>query len=123
MRYLTDRKQAQGLGSGREGTHHHWQMIVSSVLLAPLVSIFVIFFASALGSTQAGVMAYFSRPLVAVFTTLAIVVIILHLMNEALAAIEDYVHGVPGKLALIGTRAFAYTLIAIGVFALARMAL
>ena len=42
MRYLTDRKRAQGTGSGRQGTHHHWQMMVSSILLVVLVPLFVI---------------------------------------------------------------------------------
>ena len=123
MRYLTDRKRATGLGSGREGTHHHWQMMISSILLVPLVPLFVFFVASALGGTHEQVVAFFSRPVVAIISVLAIVVIILHLMQEALVAIEDYVHGVAGKLTLIATKAFSYTLIAAGVFAIARMAL
>ena len=33
MSYLTDRKRAQGMGSGRQGTTHHWHMMISSVAL------------------------------------------------------------------------------------------
>ena len=123
MRFLTDRKRAMGLGSGREGTHHHWQMIVSSVLLVPLVPILVILFASALGGSHAQVLAFLSRPIPAILMGLSLIVIVIHLMREAHAAIEDYVHGTAGKLTLIATTAFAYTMIAAGLFAIARIAL
>lgn len=123
MSFMTDRKRVIGLGSGREGTHHHWQMMVSSILLVPLVPLFVVTFAYGLGGTQQEVVAYFSRPFPAIVMGLSLVVIVLHLMHEALAAIEDYVHGAAGKLTLIATRAFSYTLIIVGVFAIARMAL
>ena len=123
MRYITDRKRVIGLGSGREGTHHHWQMMVSSILLVPLVPLFVFTFASALGGTYDEVIAHFSRPYPAIISALALVVVILHRMREAHAAIEDYIHGPAGKLTLIATSAFSYALIAVGLFALARMAL
>ena len=115
MRYLTDRKRASGLGSGREGTHHHWQMMVSSILLLPLVPILVILFGGALGGSHEEVLAYLMG--------LALIVIVVHLMREAHAAIEDYVHGTAGKLTLIATTAFSYTIIAAGLFAIARIAL
>lgn len=123
MRYLTDRKRASGLGSGREGTHHHWQMMVSSILLVPLVPILVLLFASAFGGTHAEVVAFFSRPIPAILMGLSLIVIVVHLMREAHAAIEDYVHGTAGKLTLIAASAFAYTMIAAGLFAIARIAL
>lgn len=123
MRYLTDRKRVNGLGSGREGTHHHWQMIVSSILLVPLVPIFVVFVAGGFGGTYAEVVDFFGRPIPAILTALSLVVIVIHLMRETHAAIEDYVHGTAGKLALVATTAFAYTMIAAGLFAIARMAL
>jgi succinate dehydrogenase / fumarate reductase membrane anchor subunit len=123
MRYLTDRKRVVGLGSGREGTHHHWQMIVSSVLLVPLVPLLVFILAAAIGGTHEEVTAYLSRPLPAIALALALTVTIIHLMREAHAAIEDYVHGLAGKLALIATSALSYTMIIVGVFAIARMAI
>ncbi|WP_415921472.1 succinate dehydrogenase, hydrophobic membrane anchor protein [Tateyamaria sp. SN6-1] len=123
MRFITDRKRVIGLGSGREGTHHHWQMMISSMLLVPLVPLFVFFFATVLGGTHDEVVAFFSRPVPAIICALALVVIVLHLMREAHAAIEDYVHGTAGKLTLVATTAFSYTLIVVGVFAIARMAI
>lgn len=123
MRFITDRKLVHGLGSGREGTHHHWQMMVSSILMVPLVPLFVFTFANALGGTYDEVIAHFSRPYPAIITVLTLVVVVWHLMQETLVAIEDYVHGVPGKLALVATTALGYGLMIVGVFAIARMAL
>ena len=48
MRYLTDRKRATGLGSGRAGTEHHWKMMISSAALVVLVPLFVFTFGPAL---------------------------------------------------------------------------
>lgn len=123
MNYRTDRKNAVGLGSGRSGTHHHWQMMVSSTLLVVLVPLFVITFGIGLGGTYEEVLAYFSRPFPVIITGLTLVVGTLHLLREAQAAIEDYMHGVAQKLTLIGVNAFGYTLIAITLLALARLAL
>lgn len=123
MNFRTDRKNVVGLGSGREGTHHHWQMMVSSILLVVLVPVFVLVMGYGIGGTQEEVMAYFSRPFPAIVTALTLIVGILHLMREAQAAIEDYIHGPAEKLTLIAVNAFGYLLIAISLFALARMAL
>ncbi|MEM8980699.1 MAG: succinate dehydrogenase, hydrophobic membrane anchor protein [Pseudomonadota bacterium] len=123
MRYLTDRKRASGLGSGRQGTHHHWQMMVTSLLLVVLVPAFLITVGLGIGGTHQEVIAYFSRPLPALITILGLSVGIFHLMNETIVAVEDYVHGVAGKLTIVAVTAFSYTLIAAGVFAVLRLAL
>ena len=123
MRFITDRKRVQGLGSGRKGTHHHWQMMVSSAVLVVLVPVFVVTFAIGLGGSHAEVVSYFGKPFPALVTCLTLIVGVLHLMHEAQAAIEDYVHGTAGKLSLIAVQAFSYGLIVVGIFAIARMAL
>lgn len=123
QRFMTDRKRALGLGSGRQGTHHHWQMMVTSMLLVVLVPAFLITFAMGLGGTHEEVIAYYSRPVPAIIAMLTMAVVIFHLMNETLVAIEDYVHGVAGKLTLVGVTAFCYALIAAGLFAVAKIAL
>ncbi|MCH2163174.1 MAG: succinate dehydrogenase, hydrophobic membrane anchor protein [Marinovum sp.] len=123
MRYLTDRKRALGHGSGRAGTHHHWQMVGSSIALLPMIPLFVFVFGAGFGGSYEEVVAYFSQPIPAITVGLSLTVIVLHLTHEAKAAVEDYMHGAVQKLTLLGLGAFAYTLIAIGLFALARMAL
>ncbi|WP_282120115.1 succinate dehydrogenase, hydrophobic membrane anchor protein [Ruegeria atlantica] len=123
MNYLTDRKRAQGTGAGGEGTHHHWQMMVSSAALVVLVPLFVYVFASGLGRSYEEVLTYYSRPFPAIVTGLTLVVVIIHLVRETQVAIEDYVHGVAEKLGLMAVAAFGYTLIAAGLFALIKLAL
>ncbi|MDE4132881.1 succinate dehydrogenase, hydrophobic membrane anchor protein [Phaeobacter sp. QD34_3] len=123
MRYLTDRKRAQGLGSGGSGTQQHWQMMVRSIIMVVLVPLFVITFGMGLGGSYEEVLAYFSRPFPAIVMGLALVVGIYHLMCEAQEAIEDYVHGTKGKLTLVAVKAFAFTLIAASLFALVKLAL
>jgi len=123
MKFATDRKRAMGLGSGHQGTHHHWQMMVSSIALVVVVPAFIITLGLGLGGTYEEVLAYFSRPVPAIVMVLCLIVGIFHLMQETLVAIEDYVPGIPGKLAHIAVTAFSYCLIAIGIFAVARMAL
>ena len=123
MRYITDRKRAVGLGSGREGTHHHWQMMVTSMLLVVLVPAFVITVGLGIGGTYEEVVAYFARPLPELITMLSLVVGIFHVMNETNVAVEDYVPGTAGKLTMVAVTAFSYTLMAAGVFAILRIAL
>lgn len=122
VNYVTDRKRASGLGAGRKGTTHHWQMMVSSILLVPLVPLFVYVFTNAFGRSYEEVLAYFAQPFPAIVSALSLIVITLHVMHETLVAIEDYVHGVKGKLLMVATSAFAYSLIAVGLFALAKIA-
>ncbi|MEO0359149.1 MAG: succinate dehydrogenase, hydrophobic membrane anchor protein [Pseudomonadota bacterium] len=123
MQFLTDRKRVVGLGSAGHGTHHHWQMMISSMLLGILVPAFVVTFALGLGGTYDQVLAYYGQPLPALITALTLVVGVWHLMNEVNGAIEDYVHGLAGKLSLIAVTSLSYGLIGVGLFAVARLAL
>jgi len=122
MSYFTDRKRAQGLGSSGNGTHHHWQMMVSSMLLVVLVPLFVVVFAIGYGGTYEEVIAYYSRPFPALVAAGTFVVGIWHVMQETIVAVEDYVPGHAGKLTIVAVSAFSYTLIAVGLFALAKIA-
>ncbi|MEL7398861.1 MAG: succinate dehydrogenase [Pseudomonadota bacterium] len=123
QRYLTDRKRAQGLGSGHDGTHHHWQMLVSSMAIVVVAPIFMITFALGFQGTHAEVVAYFGHPVVAIIMAISLIVIVRHVMNEALEAVEDYVHGITGQLTQVGVTWASWILIGIGLFAIARMAL
>lgn len=123
MRFITDRKRAQGLGSARAGTHHHWQMMISSALLVVLVPLFVFTFGLGLGRSHDGVLAYFSQPFPAIVAALTLIVVTLHCKAEADEAIMDYVHGVKAKLLLVFTTGLSWALIAAGLFALVKLAL
>ncbi|TGD66423.1 succinate dehydrogenase, hydrophobic membrane anchor protein [Tabrizicola sp. WMC-M-20] len=123
MRYLTDRKRAVGKGASGTGTEHHWAMQVSAVGLALLMPVWLYVFGSALGGTQAEVVATFSRPFPAILTALLLVVGMKHFASGAQMMIEDYAQGTARKVAVILVTCLAWVVAATGLFALARMAL
>jgi len=123
LEYSTGRKRAVGLGSAREGTHHHWQMMLSSIAMLFAVPILVITFGLALGGNHEDVIGYLSHPVAALAFALSMAVCINHFKHETLEAIEDYVHGLPGRLAMFATTALSNIMIVVGIFALAKIAL
>jgi succinate dehydrogenase / fumarate reductase membrane anchor subunit len=123
MRYLTDRKRAQGKGAAHAGTEHHWSMTVSSVGLAFLVPTWLYIFGRALGGSRAEVVETFSQPFPAILTALVLVVGMRHFAKGATTMIEDYLRGSARKAAVIGVTCLASAIAATGLFALARIAL
>lgn len=123
MGYMTDRKRAEGLGSAKSGVHHFWAMKVSSVALLILIPLFVFTFGPILGSEHAEVVAYFARPFPAIVAGLTIIVGFKHFNDGVQTLIEDYVHGGPQKIALIGATCLSYAAMATGLFAIAKIAL
>jgi succinate dehydrogenase / fumarate reductase membrane anchor subunit len=123
MRYLTDRKRAVGSGSGSEGTHHHWKMMVSSICLAVIAPFFIFTFGAGLGSSYEEAQAFLSRPFVVLVLALGLIVGLNHFRMEIDEAVEDYVHGIAGKLTLIAVSAVTYLLMAVGLFALLKLAI
>lgn len=123
MRYLTARKRAEGKGASHTGTEHHWYMQVSAVGLAFLIPVFVYIFGSALGGSYADVTATFAQPVPAVLTGLTIFVAMRHFAKGATMMIEDYAQGTTRKLAIMFVIGLSYVLTAVGLFALAKIAL
>lgn len=124
MRYITPRKAAIGMGASHTGTQHHWWMTVSSVALAVLTPSFLMVIGTALQLPErAEIMAYFSRPypaiVVAVFMTLGM----LHFIRGTRIMIDDYFDHTARKAALIIAAIFGWTVIAMSLFALARLML
>jgi len=123
MAYMTDRKRANGWGSAKSGTMHHWSMTVSSVALVILVPLFIFTFGSILGSSYEEVTAYYSRPFPAIVAALTILVGFKHFNSGFQTLIEDYVHGQLEKPLIIGMTCLSYGAAATGIFAIARLAL
>lgn len=123
MAFLTDRKRATGLGSAHKGTQHFWSMTVSSVGLLVLVPLFVFTFGPMLGKPYEEVIAFFGRPFPAVIAGLTIAVSMMHFKNGVQVAIEDYTSGLTRKILIIAMICLSYALAAIGLFAIARIAL
>ncbi|NND22438.1 MAG: succinate dehydrogenase, hydrophobic membrane anchor protein [Silicimonas sp.] len=123
MSYLTDLKRAVGHGSAREGTRRHWAMTKSSVALLILLPFFVFTFGPMLGQPHAEVVAYFARPFPAIVAGLFIVVGFMHFKTGIQMVIEDYVHGTMREYVVILTTCLSYGAAAVGLFALAKIAL
>ncbi|ASP20811.1 succinate dehydrogenase/fumarate reductase transmembrane subunit [Antarctobacter heliothermus] len=123
MAFLTDRKRAVGWGAAKSGTEHHWAMKKSSVALLILVPFFIFTFGGALGGTYEEVLAYYSRPFPAIVAALTILVGFHHFNMGVQVLIEDYVHGVMEKILILIMTCLSYGAAAVGVFAIARIAL
>ena len=123
MAFLTDRKRAMGLGSAKSGTAHHWSMTISSVALLILIPLFVFTFGPALGGTYEEILAYYSRPWPAIVAALTLVVGFKHFNDGVQTLIEDYVHGIAQKITMILMTCLSYGAAAVGVFAIAKIAL
>ncbi len=123
MRYLTDRKRAEGKGSAHSGTAHHWSMQMSAVALAVMVPTWIYIFGHALGQDHAAVLATFARPFPAILTALVLVVAMRHFAMGATMMIEDYARGTARKLAVMFVTALASVIAVIGLYALIRIAL
>ena len=123
MHYLTDRKRARGKGASGTGTAHHWYMTVSSVTLAFLVPTFLIVFGRALGHDRAGVILIFRNPFVVILTGLVLFVSMQHFWRGAQMMIQDYWRGSLHKALIMLAIGLAYLVMAVGLYALVRIAL
>jgi len=123
MRYITDYKRVIGGGAAHTGTEHHWAMHVSSIALAFLLPIWIYIFGSALGSSQADVLATFERPFPAIVTALTLIVGMRHFAKGAQTLFEDYSRGTLRHLLVFGASALSYLVMATGLFALVRIAI
>ena len=123
MRYLTDRKRATGLGSAKSGTEHHWSMTVSSGALLVLIPLFIFTFGPMLGASYEEVTAYFARPFPAVVAALTIIVTFRHFAGGVQALIEDYVHGLSQKVAIVAMTCVSYAAMAVGLYSIVILAL
>jgi len=123
MRYLTDRKRAEGKGASHTGTEHFWYMKVSSFGLALIVPLFLFIIGRAIGGTYEEVLATFSRPLPVILTGLVLVVGLQHFQKGAVVMLEDYTHGSMRKVLIMLLVALIYGMTATGLYALVKLAL
>jgi succinate dehydrogenase / fumarate reductase membrane anchor subunit len=123
MRYLTDCKRADGLGSAKTGTTHHWHMMVSSVALIGLVPLFVFTFGHALGMPYDHAVVYYTRPFPALIAALSLLVGLIHFRGGVQVLIEDYVQGFKRKALIIAMICLSYSAAVVAVFAIIRIAL
>lgn len=123
MAFLTDRKRVSGLGAARSGTQSFWTMTVTAVALLILTPLFLFTFGPLLGEPHEEVLATLSRPYPAIVTALMIIVGLHHFRLGVRTLIEDYAHGFAREAWIIIMTIASYTLMAMGLFAVAKIAL
>ncbi|GHC18733.1 succinate dehydrogenase, hydrophobic membrane anchor protein [Gemmobacter lutimaris] len=123
MRYLTARKRAEGKGAAHTGTEHHWYMQVSAVGLAFMIPVWMYIFGSTLGKPYEEVLETFSHPFPAILTGLVLFVGMRHFAKGAQMMIEDYARGSMKKGLIMLAISISYAVIAVGFYALAKIAL
>lgn len=123
MRYITDRKRAEGLGSAKSGTAHHWHMMVSSIALLGLIGFFVFTIGHAIGLPYEEARAYMARPYPALVALMTVLVAFYHFKGGIQMVIEDYSRHGTQKVLVISSILLSYFLMALAAFSIIRIAL
>lgn len=99
---------ARGLGSAKEGVHHHWATTVTAIGLIPLSLWFVISIIGLAGADYATFKGWLSHPFNASLFVLTILIVIYHAQMGIQMVVEDYVHGEGKKFGtLVATKLIA----------------
>lgn len=122
MRYLTDRKRAEGKGAAHQGTEIHKHMTATGIGMAFLMPAFLYIFGHALGQGYEGVVATFSRPIPAIVTGLVFFLAMRHFPHGAGSVLIDYTKGKARRLLTIFVVSLSYLIMATVLYALVRIA-
>ncbi len=124
MSYLTARKRVNGLGSAKEGVEHFTLQRITAIALLPLALLFIVPFARSLGEDYTHIVTTYSHPFYAVVAILFFLTAFTHLRLGLQVVIEDYVHGKALRTTLlVANSLFNWLFIAIGIFAVLKIAL
>ncbi|MBX6366882.1 MAG: succinate dehydrogenase, hydrophobic membrane anchor protein [Rhodospirillales bacterium] len=115
--------RALGLGSAKEGVEHWWVQRLTAVALVPLSLWFVTSVIALAGADHATVLAWLSRPLVAILMVLLVGTSFYHASLGLQVIIEDYVHHEGAKIAaLVLNKLVCFALAVAGIFAVLKIA-
>ena len=121
--YVTSRKRATGAGAAGRGTEAHWNMTVTSWILALLTFPFLLVIAIGVGKPYVEAVAFYASPLPALVAGGYILVGMIHFAQGFRTLVEDYVHGEARKLAIIAGAFVAYAAAFAALWAILRLAL
>lgn len=94
MRYLTETKRVNGLGTAHSGTGHFINQRLSAVALIILIPLFLIFTAPLLFQEPAAVKEAFTQSFwLGLITAATLILTALHLSQGLQVVIEDYTEG------------------------------
>ncbi|MBV6633667.1 MAG: succinate dehydrogenase, hydrophobic membrane anchor protein [Alphaproteobacteria bacterium] len=98
-------RNARGLGSAKDGTHHWWVQRVSAVAMVLLVLWFIGLVVSFGGTDYAYMVETMSQPINAILMLLLISAAFFHASLGLQVVLEDYVsHEWPRKLSIIAVK-------------------
>ncbi|AWM76399.1 succinate dehydrogenase, hydrophobic membrane anchor protein [Phenylobacterium parvum] len=122
--FRTPLSRARGSGAAGHGASHWVAERVSSIALAPL-TLWMVYAALAVSkSDYAGVVGFVSQPVNAVLIVLVLVVSGWHMHAGARVVVEDYMHKMLGRSALLVLNLFVAVLVtALAVFSVLKVAL
>ena len=102
---------------------HHFEMKITSIALFFLIPLFIFTFGSVIGKDHDSVVEYLSMPFPALIVALTLIIGLQHFQSGAQTLIEDYVRGLGYKVALIFVKSISYFLMAVGLYAIGKIAL
>jgi succinate dehydrogenase / fumarate reductase membrane anchor subunit len=92
VEYKTPLKQAAGLGSARDGTHHFIMQRLSAFMLIPLVLWFVVNLIRLAHAPYAEIMLWMQNPISGVLLISLLLAAAWHSLLGIQVVIEDYIH-------------------------------
>ena len=102
---------------------HHFEMKITSIALFFLIPLFIFTFGSVIGEDHDTVVEYLSMPFPALIVALTLIIGLQHFQSGAQTLIEDYIRGLGCRVALIFVKALSYFLMALGLYAIGKIAL
>ena len=102
---------------------HHFEMKITSIALFFLIPLFIFTFGSVIGEDHDSVVEYLSMPFPALIVALTLIIGLKHFQSGAQTLIEDYVRGLGYIFALIFVKSLSYFLMAVGLYAIGKIAL
>ena len=103
--------------------NHHFEMKITSIALFFLIPLFIFTFGSVVGEDHDTVVEYLSMPFPALIVALTLIIGLQHFQSGAQTLIEDYMRGLGFRVALIFVKALSYSLMAVGLYSIGKIAL
>ena len=101
----------------------HFAMKLTSIALFFLIPAFIFTFGSIIGEDHEAVVEYLSKPLPALIVALTLIIGLQHFQSGAQTLIKDYIRGPGFRVALIFVKALSYSLMAVGLYSIGKIAL